>query len=62
MHYWWNIMGLAEVLVSVFQPFGVRIVMGLSKDKITKTSLNSIMRHMMLKWTWDFYMNLLVSG
>lgn len=55
-------MGLAEVLVSVFQPFGVRIVMGLSKDKITKTSLNSIMRHMMLKWTWDFYMNLLVSG
>lgn len=42
-------MGLAEVLVSISQPFGERIVIGLSKDKVTKASLNSIMRHVMLK-------------
>lgn len=29
-------------------------MIGLSKDKITKASLNSIMRHVMLKWTWGF--------
>lgn len=55
-------MGLAEVLVGISQPFGERIVIGLSKDKITKSGLNSIMRHIVLKWAWDFYMNFLVSG
>lgn len=55
-------MALAEALVSISQPFEERIVIRLSKDKITKASLNSIMRHIMLKWAWDFYMNFLVSG
>lgn len=55
-------MGLAEVLGGISRPFGERIVIGLSKVKITKSGLNSIMRHIMLKWAWDFYMNFLVSG
>lgn len=54
-------MSLAEVLVSISQPFGERVMISLSKDKIATASLNSIMRHVKLKWTWDFYVNFLVS-